>query len=76
MSGSTHVCAARGCTVIVAGHLLMCRPHWYAVPAQLRYQVNATYYRRNHRPADRAAYAAAVRAAVDAINSVRRTSPP
>jgi hypothetical protein len=73
--GRTHACAAPDCQVQVALHTLMCKRHWLQVPADLRYRVNQTYYLRNRRPEDRAAYAAAVRAAVDAIETLSRRSP-
>lgn len=32
----THHCHAKGCTVEVPPKLLMCKPHWYLVPADLQ----------------------------------------
>lgn len=34
--GSGHICPATGCTRNVPSHMLMCRAHWYMVPAPLR----------------------------------------
>lgn len=38
-----HYCHAAGCTTPVPPTLLMCRPHWYMVPAPLRRQVWREY---------------------------------
>lgn len=39
----THVCAGTGCDVHVARHMLMCRRHWYMLPASIREAVWATW---------------------------------
>ena len=39
----THDCPAAGCTVAVPASMLMCAPHWYAVPKPLRRAVWATW---------------------------------
>jgi len=31
-----HKCRAKDCTLIVPGHILMCRRHWFMVPAPVR----------------------------------------
>lgn len=38
-----HVCHARNCKVAVPPRMLMCKPHWYMVPKELRDRVWATY---------------------------------
>ena len=35
----SHECPAEGCTMAVSGSMLMCRKHWYMVPARLRAKV-------------------------------------
>lgn len=37
------VCKAAGCTVGVRRSQLMCRGHWFAVPAKLRARINETW---------------------------------
>jgi len=39
----THTCPARGCRRNLPDHLLMCKPHWYQVPAHLRRAVWDAY---------------------------------
>ncbi len=58
----THKCAVTGCVRRVDESLLMCRPHWYAVPVELRRRVWAGY-----RGGMGAEYEVAVAAAVDAV---------
>lgn len=36
-------CAKPGCDVVVPHGMLACRPHWYALPVDLRRTINATY---------------------------------
>lgn len=36
-------CRAEGCDVEVPSELLMCRRHWFMVPAELRRRVQAAY---------------------------------
>ena len=38
-----HRCHAIGCTTAVPREMLMCRKHWFSVPAALRARVWATY---------------------------------
>lgn len=38
-----HLCHAKGCTVPVAPHFLMCPSHWRRVPRDLQARVYATY---------------------------------
>jgi hypothetical protein len=42
---STHLCPAKRCEIDVPDHMLMCRWHWYMVPAPLRRSVNRAYAR-------------------------------
>jgi hypothetical protein len=39
----SHICPGPACTVHVADHMLMCRPHWYQVPRMLRSAVWAAW---------------------------------
>lgn len=39
----SHHCHAIGCEIAVPPELLMCRAHWYSVPAYIRSQVWSTY---------------------------------
>lgn len=38
-----HTCHAVGCERSVPPQMLMCKPHWFKVPLQLRNRVWATY---------------------------------
>ena len=65
-AGPKHDCAAEGCTRRVPLKLLMCRPHWGALPAELRRAVWATYRRGQEIDLKLSpAYIAAVRDAID-----------
>lgn len=55
----THECPAVGCEARVTRAMLACRPHWFALPAQLRTDIWAA-----HRSRDRVAHRQAVGAAV------------
>jgi hypothetical protein len=35
-----HECPVPGCRVMLPRARLMCRPHWYAVPTELRLRLN------------------------------------
>jgi hypothetical protein len=39
----SHKCPAPDCPARVADHMLMCRPHWYQVPRDLRNDVWAAW---------------------------------
>jgi hypothetical protein len=60
----SHKCPATGCPQRVADHMLMCRPHWYMVPRELRepvwdaWQSGAGAGTEEHNDAIRAAVAA------------------
>lgn len=41
-----HTCYAKGCTVSVHSHMLMCSPHWYMVPRLI--QTAIWRYRSRH----------------------------
>lgn len=62
-----HKCPGPGCPVQVPDHMLMCRPHWYQVPAALRSRVWATW-----RNGAGAGYADHSHAMQDAIDSLRK----
>lgn len=65
---SKHVCHAIGCDVEVPPKMLMCRAHWYKVPAHLRARVWATYRPGQEVTKDPSLeYIEAQRAAVDAV---------
>lgn len=38
-----HRCPAQGCPVLVPNSMLMCRPHWYALPQELRSAIWEAY---------------------------------
>jgi len=38
-----HTCHARRCNRVVPEKMLMCKPHWFMVPRELRDRVWATY---------------------------------
>lgn len=40
-----HTCHARGCRINVPPEMLMCRSHWFRVPARIQRAVWATYRR-------------------------------
>lgn len=40
---SAHHCHARGCSRVVPPEMLMCKRHWFMVPAPIRQQVWSTY---------------------------------
>ncbi|RDE04666.1 hypothetical protein [Sphingomonas aracearum] len=42
----TRTCDAPGCTVEVTRGILMCRPHWFALPRPLRQAINAAWKER------------------------------
>ena len=39
----THTCHAPGCRTAVPPKMFACRPHWFALPRQLRDAIWATY---------------------------------
>jgi hypothetical protein len=41
----SHTCPADGCAIVVTDHMLMCRPHWFALPRPLRDAIYDTYRR-------------------------------
>lgn len=45
MSATTRECPIEGCPTKHPTKMLMCKPHWYSVPAELRQKVWATYDR-------------------------------
>lgn len=52
----SHTCPHPACTEQVGSTMLACRPHWFALPAELRSEVWAAYRRirsdpRRHRAA-------------------------
>lgn len=65
---NTHTCHARDCKRRVAPKLLMCPPHWKAVPAHLKSRVWATYKPGQEitKVASRE-YLEAAKAAIDAV---------
>jgi hypothetical protein len=63
----TRSCAATRCTAPVKPGMLMCKPHWFSLPASLRSAIWGAYRARGH---DRATYQDHVRAAVDLIDAM------
>jgi hypothetical protein len=70
---SAHKCHARGCEKTVPPRMLMCLPHWRAVPRQLQAAVWATYRPGQERDKDPSPeYLDAARAAIEAVAELER----
>jgi hypothetical protein len=65
-SDDTHKCPAGGCGKRVRPDMLMCAPHWYAVPRPLRSAVWRAW--DGGAGAASPEHAAAIRAAIKAVN--------
>lgn len=63
----TRACAATRCCAQVKPGMLMCKAHWFSLPASLRSAIWWAYRARGH---DRATYQDHVRAAVDFIDAM------
>jgi hypothetical protein len=62
------VCKALGCDRVIPSHLLMCREHWFGVPAAVRQAVWLAYEPGQERRDDASpAYLLAARRAVCAV---------
>jgi hypothetical protein len=66
MSQDFHKCAVSGCNHQVKLDLLMCRRHWFMVPAGLRDKLMETW-----RQGTNVQYIAARRACVEAVEQIR-----
>ena len=64
---AAHGCPVRDCAAPVGARMLMCRPHWYAVPAPLRRAVYDAW--RGGLGAGSAAHRAAILAAVRSVSA-------
>ena len=62
----THRCPGPGCTREVPGDMLMCGPHWYAVPKPLQRAVWRAW--RNGEGEGSDEHHAAITAAIRAVN--------
>lgn len=62
------VCAATHCRKSVPYGHLMCRDHWFALPADLRRKIHW-----NNKPGRKAAFANNIRAAIDHIDQAEQT---
>jgi len=72
---SAHVCHARGCSVPVPPRLLMCKRHWFMVPATLRRRVWAAYVPGQEvRKDPTAAYLSVMQEAIDAVAEKERAA--
>lgn len=72
-----HTCHAESCQVPVPPKMLMCRKHWYMVPAPLRREVWRVY--RPGQEIDKnpsSEYLDVMRAAIDAVAEKERIAPP
>lgn len=69
----SHQCPAAGCPQKVADHLLMCRPHWYKVPRDLRNAVWAAW--RNGAGAGTPEHRRAIADAIAAVNWQMKAKP-
>lgn len=64
----THACVARACHAQVPRHQLMCRTHWFRVPADVRASIWLAYRPGQERIGNvSAAYLDAVAEAVEAV---------
>jgi len=68
---SEHFCHAKACEVVVPPKRLMCKRHWFMVPADLRTEVWREY--RPGQEADKEPTAAYLEAARKAIVAVQAT---
>lgn len=72
-----HLCHAIGCETPVRPALLMCRRHWFMVPARLRAEVLATYRRGQCDDKNPSLdYLVAARAAINAVAAQERATQP
>lgn len=63
-----HTCHAKGCETEVPPKMLMCRPHWFSVPAELRRRVWKAYRPGQEEDKDPSpAYLAVMHEAIDAV---------
>lgn len=72
-----HTCHAENCIVPVPPKMLMCRKHWYMVPATLRRAVWAEYrpgQEIDKRPSSE--YLSVMRAAIEAVAEKEATPLP
>lgn len=67
----THCCAADRCYIRVPTHLLMCTPHWRAVPRDIKSAVLRHYRRGQTALTASRDYLEAMAAAVEALRSPR-----
>ncbi len=61
-----HRCQATACQEKIPSTFLMCRKHWFMVPAAIRDQIWATYKNRSKHPSEE--YMDAYRKAVNAVD--------
>lgn len=73
-----HLCHARGCQVSVPPRMLMCKPHWSRVPAELQRAVWREYTPGQEMSKDPTpAYLEAARAAIESVPPVKpKPAPP
>ncbi len=65
---SAHLCHAKGCAREVPPARLMCKPHWWMVPQELRIAVRREYVPGQERRKDpTVAYLEAAAAAIEAV---------
>lgn len=72
-----HYCHAEGCRVVVNPKILMCRRHWFQVPAQLRRAVWREYrpgQEVDKRPSPE--YLSVMRAAIEAVAEKEQAAAP
>lgn len=62
----THVCPINSCAAVLPRHRLMCFVHWRLVPLELQERVLAAW---RAYPRDLAAYLAARKTAIDAVQT-------
>jgi hypothetical protein len=68
-SEPTHTCPIDGCTVQLGYGQLMCRPHWFQAPLQLRRQVVRAWRQASRRQTGWLRYLEIRQSAVDAVQA-------
>ena len=64
---TTHTCPAPGCKVQVHYNQLACKPHWWALPEDIRQRVWRSWYSRQ--ATDGAEHTAALRSAISYLEA-------
>ena len=70
----SHICPAPHCSEDVPDHMLMCKPHWFKVPVQIRSRVWRAWKKlQSALPADReqasSEHGQAIHAAIESLRT-------